>query len=102
MNESTDFIDLTYEEAREQKEQLDLFFKHPAKEFFFNFLLVRRKGFENQLIGSRVATMEDLADYNQLQGRVSELHLIPSMLEQLHKDLTEIVHVNQQQMEDVG
>ena len=82
-----DTIDLSYEEAREQKENLEKLVLSKGWEFISDFLVTRGRGLKAQLVAMPVKSQEDVAAFNSMQGRIQELELFPRMIESLFTDL---------------
>jgi len=93
-------VNLTLEQSRQQLEHLDKLLQDPAWKFFKNEILQARKtGMEREVAGMNVATMEDVARFNKMQGRIAELTILPHILEGIRNDLYNGVQKLQDQLE---
>lgn len=94
-------LDLSYEDARMRLKQMDDLLDNPAWRFFLTEIVQARKlNFERMLHTMRVTSMEEVASYNNIQGRLTEITDLPRILEGIRNTLYEELKKLQDQLSD--
>lgn len=94
-----DFENLSYEEAREYRDELETLLKSAGWGFVVTFLAERAELRHKELISMTVQSVEQMAAFNYVQGGLAELVALPEMIGQVHMDLTEQITKIQDEME---
>lgn len=80
--------EITYEEARELKLQLESFFQHAGWDFTKKLIAARVEARQQELYSICPGTIEQMCGFNRIKGGLEELQLLPVIMEQVLEDLT--------------
>lgn len=97
---TVDFDNLTYEEARVLKDQLDQFLDSPGWTFVQEFLTERAMLRQRELVQMCPESVEQMVRFARIKGGIDELQLIPDMLGQIYSDVNAFVKDAQDKEED--
>lgn len=96
---SFDFDNMTYEQAREVKENLGNLFDSPGWVFITEFLQEREELRNRELVQMCPENVEQMVRFARIKGGIEEMQLFPEMIAQVYSDVTTFVK-NVQMEED--
>lgn len=100
---SIDFENLSYEEARVYKEQLEDLFDNAGWQFFTEFVEERVSGRMKELLNLCPESVEEMVRYARVKGAIDELSRLVDMLAQVHSDLaTEVKRLQEEENENAA